>query len=138
MKHKIALNWKEAMTMEAEVNGHKLILDMGTDQGGNDQGPRPKPLILVAIAGCTALDVISILKKMKSEPEGLHITVEGTLTEEHPKVYSDFHIVYHFRGRDLDRSKLDKAISLSQEKYCGVSAMCKTFAPIAYEIRISD
>ena len=138
MKHTIDLNWLEAMTMEAEVNGHKLMLDMGSDQGGTDRGPRPKPLILLAIAGCTAMDVVSMLKKMKSEPEGLHITVEGTLTDDHPKSYSDFHIVYHFKGNGLDYNKLEKAVTLSQEKYCGVSAMCKTFAPITYKIVVND
>jgi putative redox protein len=136
MKHKIDLNWLEGMAMEADVNGHKIVLDADPAVGGKDQGPRPKPMIMLAIAGCTAMDVIPMLKKMKAEPSGLQVSVEGELTEEHPKVYTSFHIHYRFMGEGLDRAKIEKAVALSQDRYCGVSAMCNTFAPITYEIEL--
>ncbi len=106
--------------------------------GGKDLGPRPKPLILVALAGCTGMDVIAILKKMKVNPDYFNVDVKGEVTEEHPKQFSSMHIVYEFRGKDLPLDKLQKAIDLSQEKYCGVSAMLKKAMPITSEIRILD
>lgn len=134
--HKIELNWIDGMSFKTEVNGHSVLVDADGMVGGNDQGPRPKPLLLVALAGCTAMDVVSILKKMKSEPQEFSVSVEGTLTEEHPKVYSAFHVSYHFKG-SVDREKIDKAIALSQEKYCGVSAMFRQFATITHEVIIN-
>jgi len=133
---KIELNWKQEMAFEAEVNGHQVTLDADGSVGGTDHGPRPKPLMLVALAGCTAMDVISILKKMKVTPEQFSVAVEGTLTAEHPKVYTAFHITYNFKG-DVAREKVDKAIELSQEKYCGVSAMYRQFATITHEVVIN-
>jgi putative redox protein len=133
---KIELNWKQEMAFEAEVNGHLVTLDADGAVGGTNLGPRPKPLMLLALAGCTAMDVVSILKKMKVEPERFSVGVEGTLTDEHPKVYSAFHIIYTFKG-DIDREKVDKAIALSQEKYCGVSAMYRQFATITHEVVIN-
>ncbi|HRZ42169.1 MAG TPA: OsmC family protein [Bacteroidales bacterium] len=136
MKHRIELNWLEDMAFSAEVNEHRITLDADEMVGGENRGPRPKPLMLAALAGCTAMDVISILKKMKSEPEDLTIMVEASLTDEHPKVYSSFHLIFQFKGEGLDPEKLEKAIHLSQEKYCGVSAMYRKFATITHEIRL--
>ncbi len=135
MKHKIELSWLDDMSFDAEVNDHHITLDADEMVGGSDKGPRPKPLILVALAGCTAMDVVSILRKMKSEPDEFRVTVEGELTEEHPRVYKSFHIIYHFRGEELDPDKIERAIALSQEKYCGVSAMCREFASLSHEVR---
>ena len=83
------------------------------------------------------MDVVSILKKMKVEPEYFNIRIEADLTEEHPKVYSKVHIIYEFKGKDLEREKLQKAIELSQEKYCGVSAMYRKAMEVSYEIVIN-
>jgi putative redox protein len=138
MTHKIDLNWKEEMSFAAEVNDHRIILDADEMVGGQNLGPRPKPLMLVALAGCTAMDVISILKKMKVEPEDFNVTVEGELTDEHPKIYHRIHVIYHFRGADLDPEKIEKAIHLSQDKYCGVSAMYREFATLTHEVRINS
>jgi putative redox protein len=137
MIHKAEINWIEEMAFNAEVNEHRITIDADEMVGGNNRGPRPKPLMLVALAGCTAMDVISILRKMKAEPDDLTVTVEGELTDEHPRVYHRIHIVYQFKGSNLDPEKLEKAINLSQEKYCGVSAMYREFATITHEVRIS-
>ncbi len=137
MKHRIELNWLEDMAFSAEVNDHRLTLDADEMVGGENRGPRPKPLMLAALAGCTAMDVVSILKKMKQEPDDFSVAVEAELTDEHPKQYSSFHIIYQFRGEGLDPEKLEKAINLSQEKYCGVSAMYREFATITHEIRLN-
>lgn len=136
MQAKIDCTWKDGMTFEAEVNGFKLILDAEESVGGRDLGPRPKPLTLVSLAGCTAMDVISILKKMRVEPDYFNVAVEGELTDEYPKYYHKIHTIYEFRGDNLPMEKLEKAVNLSQDRYCGVTAMLIKVAQMTHEIRI--
>ena len=132
----VKVNWLENMAFEAEVNGHKIIIDAAEPVGGENRGPRPKPLMLVALAGCTGMDVVSILKKMRVEVESFNVVVEGDLTEEHPKQFSQMRVIYEFKGEDLPIDKLEKAINLSEERYCGVSAVYKKAIGIITEIRI--
>jgi putative redox protein len=134
MKHKITNVWKENMAFEADVEGFKIMLDADPSVGGQNLGPKPKALTLVSLAGCTAMDVISILKKMRVEPEYFNVEVEGELTEEHPKYYHSIHMKYIFRGKDLPMDKLEKAVNLSQDRYCGVSALLSKGADITHEI----
>jgi len=136
MEQTINLTWKEGMHFTTQINGHELHLDTDNKSGGTDQGPRPKPLLLAALAGCTAMDVISILAKMKVVPEDFDIKVNANLGEEHPMQYTSMHLVYIFKGKDLPMDKITKAIELSQEKYCGVSAMFKKFLKLTYEIQL--
>lgn len=136
MKATIQCTWKEDMAFEAEVNGFKIMLDAETGVGGSNRGPRPKPLTLVSLAGCTGMDVISILKKMRIEPEYFNIKVEGELTEEHPKYYKAIHIIYELKGEGVELEKVEKAVNLSQDRYCGVSALLRSGAEISHEIRI--
>jgi putative redox protein len=138
MKSKISCTWKNDMSFEAEVNGFKIVLDADASVGGQNLGPRPKPLTLVSLAGCTGMDVISILKKMRVEPEYFNVAVEGELTEEHPKIFGKIHLVYEFRGQDLPMDKLKKAIELSQDRYCGVTAMLNKSSELSYEIKILE
>jgi putative redox protein len=126
------------MAFETEMNGHKLILDASPENGGEDKGPRPKALMLLALAGCTGMDVVSILKKMRVEVEGFWVSVEGNLTEEHPKYYDQIHVIYHFKGKDLPMDKLEKAVKLSEDKYCGVSALYKKVIPVTTEIKVES
>jgi putative redox protein len=137
-KTRIDCEWKDGMSFESELNGFKLTIDAAPEVGGKNQGPRPKPLLLLALAGCTGMDVISILKKMRVTPEYFNIHVEAVNTEEHPKTYSSFHIVYQFRGEDIPLDKIEKAVVLSQDKYCGVSDLLKKGAEITHEIKILD
>lgn len=132
------MGWKEAMSFETTLNGHKIILDADEAVGGTDKGPRPKALLLVSLAGCTAMDVISILGKMRVQPEAFRVETDGELTEEHPKYYHKLHLRYIFKGKDLPMDKLEKAVSLSQERYCGVSAMLSKAATITHEIVIES
>lgn len=136
MKQETLLSWKGNMEFETELFGHKLTLDASAEAGGKDKGPRPKVLMLTALAGCTGMDVIMILKKMKIEPEAFNVYVDGFLTEEQPKYYEKMHIIYEFKGDNLSEAKLKKAIELSQEKYCGVSALYRKAIELSYEIRI--
>ncbi|HBL74673.1 MAG: osmotically inducible protein C [Bacteroidetes bacterium GWF2_42_66] len=138
MKHTIDLAWKESMTFETELDGHVLTLDTASESGGNDRGPRPKKLMLVALAGCTGMDVISILRKMKIEPEAFNVIVEGDVADSDPKKYTQMKVIYQFKGKDLPVDKLQKAIDLSQEKYCGVSAVYRNALKMESEIRIIE
>ncbi len=122
------------MMFHSKVNGHDIFLDADISAGGTDKAPRPKPLMLVALAGCTAMDVVSLLNKMRVPFDYFNVKVTAQLTTEHPKVYSKVHIVYQIKGQDIDKSKVEKAVNLSQEKYCGVSAMFRKFAEVSFEI----
>ena len=138
MKHDISISWKEGMAFEATVNGHKIMMDAGEQHGGRNLGPRPKAFMLVALAGCTAMDVISILTKMKVVPDDFDVRVDGELSEEQPVHYTSMHIIYEFWGKDLPLEKLEKAINLTQEKYCGVSVVYRKTMPVTHEIVLHD
>jgi len=137
MKHKVNTSWIGDMQFDALVSNHHLIMDAVPEAGGQDKGPRPKELMLASLAGCTGMDVISILQKMRINVEAFDIEVEADLTEEHPKHYTAMHIIYSFRGKDLDTDILKKAVELSQERYCGVSAAYRKAMAVTYEIKVS-
>ena len=137
--NKIAeITFIEDMAFEVEVNNHKFIIDADEGVGGKDRGPRPKPLTLASLGGCTGMDVISILKKMRVNPDYFNVVVSAETTDEHPKYYNKIKIVYEFRGNNLPMAKLEKAINLSQDRYCGVTAMLNKVAEITHEIKILD
>ena len=136
MKHTVDTLWEGNMKFDAVVSGHHVIMDALPAVGGNDEGARPKELMLAALAGCTGMDVISILGKMRVEPTYFNVRVEAEMTEEHPKHYTSMHIIYEFKGENLDMEKLQKAIDLSQERYCGVSYMYRKAMEITNEIKI--
>lgn len=138
MKQEINLEWLENMAFKTQVNGHEIILDASPEGGGEDRGPRPKILMMVALAGCTGMDVISILRKMRVEVDGFNVRVEGEQTDEHPKHYTSMKIIYEFKGKDLPLDKLEKAVNLSEERYCGVNATYKKAMEITTEIRIVE
>jgi putative redox protein len=133
---KIHIDWQGDMAFETELDGHKFTIDASPEAGGNNLGPRPKALMLIALAGCTGMDVVSILKKMRVDFENLRIWVEADITEEHPKHYTAMKVIYEFKGKDLPMDKLEKAVSLSEERYCGVSAVYKKTMPVTTEIRV--
>ncbi|MDZ7725634.1 MAG: OsmC family protein [candidate division KSB1 bacterium] len=136
MKTSVSLN--ENMHFTAKLDGFEISMDAGESVGGQGKGVKPKGLTLVSLAGCTGMDVISILRKMRAEPETFSINVEAETSDEHPKVYTTIKVIYRFKGGDITRDKAEKAVQLSQEKYCGVSAMLKKAATIDYEIIIED
>jgi putative redox protein len=138
MKSSVSLKWIENMQFQADVEGHKINLDIEVQNGGDNQGSKPKPLMMVSLGGCTGIDVISILKKMKVEVESFNMLIEAEMTEEHPKVYKSMHVIYEFKGKDLPFDKIERAVELSSEKYCGVSAMYKKAFDMTYDIKILD
>lgn len=137
-KEKITTSWLNNMAFETEINGHKITIDATSEVGGENRGPRPKPFMLAALGGCTAMDVISILKKMRVEVEKFDVTVEGELTEEHPKHFYKMHVTYEFTGKNLPMDKLKKAVDLSEDRYCGVSAVYKKAMELTSEIKVIE
>jgi putative redox protein len=138
MTHKVETSWKGNMKFDAMVNGHHLLMDAAPDNGGEDTGPRPKQLMIAALAGCTGMDVVFFLKKMRVNFDSLDIDIEAGVTEEQPIHYTSMHIVYKFKGSGLDMDKLKKAVDLSQDQYCGVAAVYKQTMQLTNEIQIID
>ncbi|MCX6224825.1 MAG: OsmC family protein [Bacteroidia bacterium] len=136
MEKQISVVWKGSMAFEAQIDGYKLMMDATPATGGQHQGPTPKPLLMASLGGCTGMDVISLARKMRQEVESLEIILKGSITDEHPMHYEAIHLIYEFTGRELDAEKLQKAVDLSQEKYCGVVATLKRAVGITYEILI--
>ncbi len=137
-KQEIKIDWLENMAFKTEINGHELVIDASAEAGGENRGPRPKPLMLVALAGCTGMDVVSILKKMRVEVESFSVKVVAEMTEAHPKMFTGMHVIYEFKGKDLPMEKLVKAVTLSDEQYCGVSATLKQGLKITHEIVVTE
>lgn len=137
MKTSLNLNWIDGMAFESEVNGHKIVIDAADTVGGKDRGPRPKPFMLLALAGCTGMDVISILKKMRVELDDFSVEVVANNTDEHPKHYDEMKVIYKFWGKDLPEDKINKAVNLSEERYCGVSFVYKQYVKMSTEIQIN-
>lgn len=131
MADNITTHWKGGLTFESDNPSGKSVV-MDTNIEGQDErfGLSPKAMMLSSLAGCSALDVISILDKMKSPIDDFKIEVSGELTDEHPKYYHHVVVDYHFYGSDLDKAKCERAVQLSVEKYCGVMEMFRQFAKV--------
>ena len=126
--------WKENMVFESDnPSGETLFID-APDEGIENKGLRPKALMLSSLAGCSGLDVVSLLKKMRAEVDDFKMVVHGELTEEHPRYYHKVVIAYHFYGSDLQEDKINKAVKLSVDQYCGVMEMFRQFAKVTTEV----
>lgn len=136
MKESVNVKWIDGMSFEAEVMDYKITIDADPEFGGRKKGPKPKPLLLVSLAGCTGMDIVSLLNKMRVEFSELNIRVDGNMTDEHPKKFTNITITYELIGKNIDRSKVEKAVVMSLEKYCGVSATLKDSVKIDYIIDI--
>lgn len=126
----------QGMRFQAEANGHRFTLDAEPEFGGGDEGPRPKPLVLTALAGCTAMDVASMLTKMRQPFTRLEVKAETDLTEAHPKVFTGITLTYVVEG-EVDPDRLARAIALSRDRYCGVNAMLRQVVPIGVRILLN-
>ncbi len=130
----IELKWLSELKFDIAQNGKTLRIDGNPDEAAST-GVRPKALILSSLAGCTAIDIAELLKKMRVEFSNFSISVTGDLTEDAPKTYHTVHLIYRIQLQNsADKDKMEKAVNLSQEKYCGVSAMIKKFARLLIKI----
>ncbi|MBO8170479.1 MAG: OsmC family protein [Bacillaceae bacterium] len=132
MKSTVA--WKGKMRFEAEgPSGHTLIMDASPDIGGENTGPRPMEILLHSVAGCSGIDIIMMLKKMRLDVEHFSMELDGKRADDHPRRFTDIHIVYKFEG-DLPPNKVERAVRLSVEKYCSVSKSLNANITYHYEI----
>ena len=129
MNNKVIASWKGNTQFEAETPGGKITMS-----SLEDGGLGPKALMLDALVGCTGIDIVSYIKKMRLKVDDIKLEAEATLTDEHPKYYDNVKVSYHFFGSKLDKEKLKKAVNLSSEKYCGVIKMFRQFASVEIEI----
>lgn len=127
--------WKENMLFESDnPSGHSVLIDTSSENGGENKGLGPKALMLSSLAGCSGLDVVSLLKKMRAEVADFKMVVHAELTEEHPKYYHKVAVEYHFYGSNLQEDKINKAVKLSIDQYCGVMEMFRQFAKVTTEV----
>lgn len=126
--------FKGGMNFKVEVNGHSIEIDTDELGGGENKGSRPKILMLVSLAGCTGLDVVGMLKKMRVSFSDFSIKVEGHLTDSTPTTYHKVIVHYSIKVSKEDEPKVLKAVNLSEEKYCGVTKMFKAFADVSHDI----
>ena len=135
---KVETQWTSEMSFDSTVNNHRIVMDSDPAFGGKEKGPRPKMLVLSALGGCTGMDVVSILNKMRVTPDSFRVIAEADIADEHPKVFTKIHLTYEFKGKNLPQDKLKKAVDLSQERYCPVSAMLRKICIFTYEIKIKE
>ena len=133
-QHEIETQWMGKMQFNTLVNGHTIIMDAPERAGGEDNGPIPKPFILTALSGCTGMDIVSILRKAQTEVNDFDIKVSGQLSKQQPIEYISIHITYEFRGEEKFKEAALNAVTLSQEKYCGVSHMLKKAVSITWDV----
>lgn len=135
MSHKVITHWKGNLQFESDnPNGKLLLMDTSPEHGGHNSGLSPKAMMLSALAGCSGLDVVSVLKKMKVPFSDFRMDTYGELTDEHPKYYHTVLVEYHFYGNELDEGKIKKAVDLSIDKYCGVMEMFRRFSDVKTSI----
>lgn len=119
-------------------SGHTLTLDAKQAAGGQERGPRPMELLLLGLGGCTAMDVISILRKMRQLVTGYQVEVHGERAAEHPQVYTQMTVEHIVTGANLDEAAVRRAIELSNTRYCSAQAMLRQAAPITTRYRLID
>lgn len=136
----IRVRWLTDLAFEAKnEQGLRYFMDSLQEDGSPGIGPKPMEMLLSALAGCTGMDVVSILKKMRVGIKEFYMEVEGKRAEEHPKVYTEIRLTYNLKIENpADKEKVLKAVSLSQEKYCSVGAMLKKAARYEYRVVVND
>jgi len=131
--------WKQRMSFEGTADsGFKIPLGTSSDFGGDDDGFRPLELLAIGLAGCTAMDVVSILAKKKQEVKNFEVRVHADRASEHPKVFTHLVIEYVVSGKNLDKAAVERAVELSETKYCSAQAMFKKVAPMELKITVKE
>jgi putative redox protein len=129
----------EGMHFDGTIDSFHIALDAEEDVGGTGAGPQPHRLLLLALAGCTAMDVISILRKKRQQVNGLTVAVQGIRAEQHPKIYTQIEVFYRVQGTNVDPHAVERAIELSRTQYCPVMATLSKVGDVTtrYEIKES-
>jgi putative redox protein len=129
------ISWVDGALFVAEGgSGHTFTMDGAPDVGGRDLASRPMEVVLMGMGGCTAIDVVAMLKKQRQDIEGVEVSLVAERAEEPPKVFTSVKVVYTVRGRKLSRALIERAVSLSEDKYCSATAMIRKSAAVSHEI----
>jgi len=135
----ISVNWVDGMLMVGKSHsGHSITMDGPPEIGGENLGVRPMEMLLLGVAGCTMIDVVTTLKKMRQDLTNCETKLSAERADEHPKVFTDIHIQFIVKGQDLDPKKVEKAITLSAEKYCSASIMLGETVSITHDFEIVE
>ena len=135
----LSVNWVDGMLMVGKSHsGHSITMDGPIEIGGENLGVRPMEMLLLGVAGCTMIDVVTTLQKMRQDLSHCETKIIAERANEHPKVFTDIHIHFIVKGKDLDSKKVDKAISLSAEKYCSASIMLGKTANITHDFEVTE
>ena len=135
----ISVNWVDGLLMVGKSDsGHTLTMDGPPESGGENLGVRPMEMLLLGVAGCTMIDVVTTLKKMRQDLSHLETKINAERATDHPKVFTDIHIQFILKGQNLDEKKVDKAITLSAEKYCSASIMLGETATITHDFEVVE
>ncbi|WP_108648232.1 OsmC family protein [Polynucleobacter rarus] len=135
------VNWLgiDGMSFSAEVgSGHLVNMDGAPEAGGRNLAPRPMELLLAGAGGCTAFDVVMILKKARQDIRGCEVKLNATRAEEDPKVFTNIHMTFVVTGKNLDLNRVQKAVDLSHEKYCSATIMLGKTASITHSIEVKE
>ena len=136
---KTTVRWVNDMTMVGEsASGHAIVMDGPKEAGGNNLGIRPMEMLLLGMGGCTTIDVLSMLKKMREEVRDCRAEISAERADDHPKVFTKIHIHFVVEGVDLDEKKVGKAIGLSADKYCSASIMLGKTATVTHDFEIHE
>ena len=134
---KCRIKWLDHMSFVGESgSGHSVVMDSAPDAGGRNLGVRPMEMLLLGLGGCTAFDVVSILHKSRQQLVDCEVELEAERAEEIPKVFTKIHVHFIVSGKDLDASKVAKAVALSADKYCSASRMLEKSATITHDFEI--
>ena len=135
----LSVNWVDGMLMVGKSHsGHSITMDGPIEIGGENLGVRPMEMLLLGVAGCTMIDVVTTLQKMRQDLSHCETRISAERANEHPKVFTDIHIKFIVKGIDLDSKKVDKAITLSAEKYCSASIMLGKTAKITHDFEVLE
>ncbi|MDB4098989.1 OsmC family protein [Candidatus Thioglobus sp.] len=135
----LSVNWVDGMLMVGKSHsGHSITMDGPIEIGGENLGVRPMEMLLLGVAGCTMIDVVTTLKKMRQDLSHCETKISAKRANEHPKVFTDIHIKFLVKGKNLDSKKVDKAITLSAEKYCSASIMLGKTAKITHDFEVLE
>ena len=135
----ISVNWVDGLLMVGKSDsGHTITMDGPPESGGENLGVRPMEMLLLGVAGCTMIDGVTTLKKMRQDLSHCETKINAERATDHPKVFTDIHIQFIVKGKDLDSKKVDKAITLSAEKYCSASIMLGETATITHDFEVIE
>ena len=135
----ISVNWVDGLLMVGKSDsGHTITMDGPPESGGENLGVRPMEMLLLGVAGCTMIDVVTTLKKMRQDLSHCETKINAERATDHPKVFTNIHIQFILKGQNLDEKKVDKAITLSAEKYCSASIMLGETATITHDFEVVE